>query len=96
MIAIAVFISVLALVLIIFLYRIIAREEKEKKFICPKTGYKYVLLCRCKMKCPDDRGWRSAVIYQGVHEDGKLYVMERDEFLNTYVKLTEYKDGTTK
>lgn len=68
-------------------------KEKNNTYIYPKTGNKYVILGKCKLKCPIDRKWYEAVIYQGL-DTGMVYVRERKDFLDKFVKFLDWKDGT--
>lgn len=70
-----------------------AVEESEKNFyVYPKTEHTYKILYRCKMKLPIERVWIDALIYMGI-DDGKLYVRERKDFFDKFVKLKDWKNG---
>ena len=44
------------------------------------------------MKCPASDEWFDALIYQDCNTK-HLYVMDRKDFLDKFVKLTEYNNG---
>lgn len=71
----------------------IMKEKNNNTYIYPKTGNKYVILGKCKLKCPIDRKWYEAVIYQGL-DTGMVYVRERKDFFDKFVKFLDWKDGT--
>lgn len=73
--------------------RITEKERNERTYIYPKTGHKYMPLCRCKLKCPVNREWFDAIIYQGL-DTGMIYVRERKDFFDKFVKFLDWKDGT--
>lgn len=72
----------------------IMKEKNNNTYIYPKTGHKYMPLYRCKLKCPINGEWFDALIYQGLDDGGKLYVRERKDFLDKFVKFLDWKDGT--
>lgn len=73
--------------------KIMKKERNERTYIYPKTGHKYMPLCRCKLKCPVNGEWYEAVIYQRL-DTGMVYVRERKDFLDKFVKFLDWKDGT--
>lgn len=70
------------------------KEWKKKVYVYPKTGHLYMPLYRCRMKCPTSGEWFDAIIYKGV-EDEKFYVRERKDFLDKFVKLKDWKNGSS-
>lgn len=88
----ALLIIVGAWVLLVYLRN---KEVKEKTYIYPKTGQKYMSLFRCRMKVPSTGEWFDAIIYKGV-EDEKFYVRERKDFLDKFVKLNDWENGNRK
>lgn len=88
-------IVVVAIIICVIAYYISKKavEESEKNFyVYPKTEHKYKILYRCKMKLPIERTWIDALIYMGI-DDGKLYVRERKDFFDKFVKLSDWKNG---
>lgn len=90
--------AVIILIVICIIYvllRVSYKEWKKKVYVYPKTGNLYMPLYRCKLKCPTTREWFDAVIYQSM-EDEKYYVRERADFLDKFVKLSDWKNGSNK
>lgn len=52
----------------------------------------YTSLYRCRMKCPASGEWFDTLIYEDC-ETKKLYVRDRKDFFDKFVKLTEYNNG---
>lgn len=69
------------------------KERNERTYVYPNTGRKYMPLYRCKLKCPVNREWFDALIYQGLDDGGKLYIREKKDFLDKFVKLKDYENG---
>lgn len=63
-----------------------------RMYVYPKNGHQYIPLYRCRMKCPASGEWFDALIYEDC-ETKKLYVRDRKDFFDKFVKLTEYNDG---
>ena len=74
--------------------RIMVEERNKRTYVYPKTGHKYMPLYRCKLKWHVNGEWFDAIIYQGLDDGGKLYVRERKDFLDKFVKFLDWKDGT--
>lgn len=68
------------------------KEIRGKLYVYPKNGRQYMPLFRCRLKCPVSGEWFDALIYQD-YEGKHLYVRDRKDFFDKFVKLTEYKDG---
>lgn len=73
-----------------YIIRTRRKEIKENTFVYPKTGHHYISLYRCSMKCPISDEWFDAVVYRKYNTEG-LYVMERRDFLDKFVKLKEWE-----
>ena len=74
-----------------YLVRVLLEESKKRTWVYPKTGNRYVPIGLCKMKNPATREWVIAVIYKS--EDDKVSVRERQDFLDKFVKLTDWETG---
>lgn len=87
-------VSIILLLLIGIICSVIYIKKLQEKetFVYPKTGHRYIPLYRCKLKCPSTGEWFDALIYQGLDDD-KLYVRERKDFLDKFVKLKDWKNG---
>ena len=68
------------------------KELEKRTYVYPKTGHKYMPLYRCRMKCPASGEWFDALIYED-YKTEKLYVRDRKDFLDKFIKLTEYNNG---
>ena len=75
-------------------YTVILRrkEIRSMMYVNPKNDCRYLPLYRCRMKCPASDEWFDALIYQDCNTK-HLYVMDRKDFLDKFVKLTEYNNG---
>ena len=93
-IAIPIIVLIVACIGAYYTIRIMVKERNERTYVYPKTGHKYMPLYRCKLKCPVNGEWFNALIYQGLDDGGKLYVRERKDFLDKFVKFLDWKDGT--
>lgn len=67
-------------------------EQRDRMYVYPKNGHQYIPLSRCRMKCPTSGEWFDALIYQDCNTK-ELYVMDRKNFLDKFIKLTEYNNG---
>ena len=76
------------------LMKVALKEWKKKVYVYPKTEHLYMPLYRCRMKNPTSGEWFDAIIYKGI-EDEKYYVRERKDFLDKFVKLKDWKNGSS-
>ena len=85
---------VVAIVTIAGFYAIKLKLKKirGKLYVYPKNGHQYMPLFRCRLKCPASGEWFDALIYQD-YESGYLYVRERKDFLDKFVKLKDCNNG---
>lgn len=72
--------------------RLMRKEQRDRMYVYPKNGHRYSPLYRCRMKCPASDEWLDALIYQDCNTK-HLYVMDRKDFFDKFVKLTEYNNG---
>ena len=72
--------------------RLMRKEQRDRMYVYPKNGHQYLPLYRCRMKCPASDEWLDALIYQDCNTK-HLYVMDRKDFFDKFVKLTEYNNG---
>ena len=72
--------------------RLMRKEQRDRMYVYPKNGHQYLPLYRCRMKCPASGEWIDALVYQDCNTK-HLYVMGRKDFLDKFVKLTEYNNG---
>lgn len=93
-IAIPIVVFILCMIGAWYVIRLRIKEIRSRTYVYPKTGHKYMPLYRCKLKCPVNGEWFNALIYQGLDDGGKLYVRERKDFLDKFVKFLDWKDGT--
>ena len=91
-IAIPIIVLIVACIGAYYTIRIMMKERNERTYVYPKTGHKYMPLYRCKLKCPASGEWFDALIYEDC-ETEKLYVRDRKDFFDKFVKLTEYNNG---
>ena len=91
-IAILVVIFILCAIGVWYVIRLRIKEIRNRTYVYPKTGHKYMLLYRCRMKNPVSGEWFNALIYQGM-ENGELYVREYKDFFDKFVKLNDWKNG---
>ena len=91
---IAIPIVVLVLFTISAWYIIKLRQEeiRSEMYVYPKNGHHYLPLFRCRMKCPATGEWFDALIYQD-YNTKHLYVRDKKDFFDKFVKLTEYNNG---
>lgn len=92
-IAIPVVIFILYVIGVWYVIRLRAKKIRNRTYVYPKTGHKYVSLYRCRMKNPVSGEWFNALIYQGM-ENGELYVREYKDFFDKFVKLLDWENGT--
>lgn len=69
------------------------KEIRDKTFVYPENSHHYMPLYKCRMKCPASGEWFDAIIYQKCNTE-ELYVRERKDFLDKFVKLKDWKNGT--
>ena len=91
-IAILVVIFILCAIGVWYVIRLRIKEIRNRTYVYPKTGHKYMPLYRCRMKNPVSGEWFNALIYQGM-ENGELYVREYKDFFDKFVKLNDWKNG---
>lgn len=72
--------------------RLMRKGQRDRMYVYPKNGHQYISLYRCRMKCPASGEWFDALIYEDC-ETEKLYVRDRKDFFDKFVKLTEYNNG---
>lgn len=72
--------------------RLMRKEQRDRMYVYPKNGHQYLPLYGCRMKCPASGEWIDALVYQDCNTK-HLYVMGRKDFLDKFVKLTEYNNG---
>lgn len=91
---ILVFIAILAVLSIGAWYatKLKWEELREQLYVYPKNGHQYLPLWRCRMKCPTTGQWFDAIIYQD-YNTKHLYVRERKDFLDKFIKLKDYENG---
>lgn len=75
-----------------YLVRLRLKEIRDKLYVYPKNGHYYEPLFRCRMKNPTSREWFDAIIYQD-YNTKHLYVRERKDFLDKFVKLNDWENG---
>ena len=68
------------------------KEIRGKLYVYPKNGRQYMPLFRCRLKCPASGQWFDALIYQD-YDSKHLYVREKKDFFDKFVKLIDWKDG---
>lgn len=92
-IVIPVVIFILGVIGVWYVIRLRIKEIRNRTYVYPKTGHKYMPLYRCRMKNPVSGEWFNALIYQGM-ENGELYVIEYKDFFDKFVKLLDWENGT--
>lgn len=75
-----------------YVVRLRLKEIRNKLYVYPKNGHYYEPLFRCRMKNPTSGEWFDAIIYQN-YDTKHLYVRERKDFLDKFVKLKDWEDG---
>lgn len=75
-----------------YVVRLRLKEVREQLYVYPKNGHQYMPLFRCRMKCPASGEWFDAIIYQD-YNTKHLYVRERKDFLDKFVKLKDWNNG---
>lgn len=78
------------IIAIFYIYKIRLKEIRGKLYVYPKNGHQYMPLFRCRMKCPASGEWFDALIYQD-YNTKHLYVRDKKDFFNKFVKATEYE-----
>lgn len=71
-----------------YLIKLQRKELERRTYVHLKTKHKYLPLTMCEMKCPVSEKWFKAVIYRELDDD-KYFVMDRENFLNEFVKLLD-------
>ena len=92
-IVIPVVIFILYVIGVWYVMKLRVKEIRNRTYVYPKTGHKYMPLYRCRMKNPVSGEWFNALIYQGM-ENGELYVREYKDFFDKFVKLLDWENGT--
>ena len=92
-IVIPVVIFILYVIGVWYVMRLSIKKIRNRTYVYPKTGHKYMPLYRCRMKNPVSGEWFNALIYQGM-ENGELYVREYKDFFDKFVKLLDWENGT--
>lgn len=72
--------------------RLRVREIKDSLYVYPKNGHQYMPLVRCRMKNPTSGQWFDALIYQD-YNTKHLYVRDKKDFFDKFVKLKDYENG---
>lgn len=67
-------------------------EIRSKMYVYPKNGHHYLPLFSCRTFYPASGEWFDALIYEDCKTE-KLYVRDRKDFLDKFIKLTEYNNG---
>lgn len=91
---ILVFIAILTVLFIKAWYaiKLKGKELREQLYVYPKNGHHYLLLWSCRMECPITGQWFDALIYQDC-DSKHLYVREKEDFFDKFVKLIDWKNG---
>lgn len=76
-----------------YIIKLRLKEIREQLYVYPKNGHQYMPLSRCRLKCPASGEWFDAIIYQD-YNTKHLYVRERKDFLDKFVKFLDWKNGT--
>ena len=74
----------------------LAELEDNTVYVYPKTENSYLILDKCKLKCPSSGIWYEAILYQPVDDNSKLYVRESTDFFDKFVKLKDWEHGKGK
>lgn len=75
-----------------YIIKLRLKEIREQLYVYPKNGHQYMPLFRCRMKCPASGEWFDALIYQD-YNTKHLYVRDKKDFFDKFVKLKDYKNG---
>ena len=92
-IAIPIVVLILASIGAWYTVRLMREEQRDRMYVCPKNGHQYMPLSRCRMKCPTSGEWFDALIYQD-YSTKHLYVRDRKDFFDKFVKLIDWENGT--
>lgn len=92
-IAIPIVVLILSTIGAWYTVRLMRKEQRDRMYVYPKTGHKYMPLYRCRMKNPVSGEWFNALIYQGM-ENSELYIREDKDFFDKFVKLLDWENGT--
>ena len=76
-------------------YTVILRRKEIRSimYVYPKNGHQYLPLYGCRMKCPASGEWIDALVYQDCNTK-HLYVRDRKDFFDKFVKLLDWENGT--
>lgn len=85
---------ILGILGVMYVIKLRIKEIKEMLYVCPNNGRKYMPLDRCKIKNSASEEWLDALIYQD-YDSGHLYVMERKDFFDKFVKLKDWENGNS-
>lgn len=61
-------------------------KSKESTNGYPHDG-KYAVVAECRMKSPADGRWIDGIIYRSVDDDSKLFVREKEDFIEKFKKI---------
>lgn len=75
-----------------YIVKLKVKEIKDSLYVYPENGHQYMPLFRCRLKCPASGQWFDALIYQD-YDSKHLYVRERKDFLDKFVKLKDWNNG---
>lgn len=90
-IAIPIAAAILLVISAWYIAKLRLKELRDKMYVCPKNGHQYMPLFRCRLKCPASGEWFDAIIYQD-YNTKHLYVRERKDFLDKFVKLLDWEN----
>ena len=91
-IAILVVVLILASIGAWYTVRLMGKVQRDRMYVYPKNGHHYIPLYRCRMKCPASGEWFDAIIYQDCNTK-HLYVRDKKDFFDKFVKLKDYENG---
>lgn len=74
------------------LFKCIKGEQYKLTYIYPKTGHKYLVLDRCKIKSPETGEWHDAYYYKGL-DDNNYYAREQRDFVDKFISLKDWENG---
>lgn len=92
-IAIPIVVFILCVIGAWYAVKLKVKEIKDSLYVYPKNGHQYMPLFRCRLKCPTSGQWFDALIYQD-YDSKHLYVRERKDFFDKFVKLLDWENGT--
>lgn len=91
-IAIPIAVAILFVISTWYMVKLKRKELRDKMYVYPKNGHQYMPLFRCRLKCPASGEWFDALIYQD-YESKHLYVRDKKDFFDKFVKLKDYENG---